>query len=268
MVIKQPIFISWILLFLQFGCEEVIQRPIQSQDTNVLVVDGIITNEKKKHKIILSLPYKNLNGNPLPASGAIIEIAEGNKIYNTTETPANSGLYFTEVFQAIVGTSYSLHIQYQGKNYFASDSSLPVEPLQVLSYRKINDNAYTINFAGAGQIPNFIEHQFNWQNTPVCTTASCKGEVFFYDLKTIDANEAFKSGKANFLFPLGTIIIRKKYSTSDSYRSFLRSVLSETEWRGGFFDVDRANAPTNLSTGAIGFFAVSTVVSDSTVVKP
>jgi hypothetical protein len=43
-------------------------------------------------------------------------------------------------------------------------------------------------------------------------------------------------------------------------------VLSETEWRGGAFDVQRENVPTNLSKGAIGFFAVSTVLSDTTII--
>ena len=62
------------------------------------------------------------------------------------------------------------------------------------------------------------------------------------------------------------MISRKKFSASPAYKAFLRGVLSETEWRGGVFDVERANAPTNLSEGAIGFFAVSTVVSDTTVV--
>ncbi|MBE9509733.1 MAG: hypothetical protein IMY71_02550, partial [Bacteroidetes bacterium] len=44
------------------------------------------------------------------------------------------------------------------------------------------------------------------------------------------------------------------------------TMLSETEWKGGVFDVLPGNVYTNLSEGAVGFFAVSTVVSDSTVV--
>ena len=43
-------------------------------------------------------------------------------------------------------------------------------------------------------------------------------------------------------------------------------MLSETEWRGAVFDVHRADVTTNLSNGAIGFFAVSTIVSDTTVI--
>ena len=96
--------------------------------------------------------------------------------------------------------------------------------------------------------------------------AVCEGEIVYYDLKTIDVNEIYKPGKEDFNFPLNTIVIRTKYSVSPSYKAFLRAVLSETEWRGGVFDVQRADVPTNLSQGAIGFFAVSTVVSDTTVI--
>jgi hypothetical protein len=88
----------------------------------------------------------------------------------------------------------------------------------------------------------------------------------YYDLKAIDVSEIYKPGKADFNFPLNTIVIRKRYSVSPSYKAFLRAVLSETEWRGGVFDAQRADVPTNLSQGAIGFFAVSTVVSDTTII--
>ena len=38
----------------------------------------------------------------------------------------------------------------------------------------------------------------------------------------------------------------------------------ESEWRGGLFDVERGNITTNLSEGAIGYFAASTVITDTT----
>jgi hypothetical protein len=63
-----------------------------------------------------------------------------------------------------------------------------------------------------------------------------------------------------------TKIIRTKYAVSPAYREFLRSMLSETEWHGGIFDVQPAPVGTNLSDGAIGFFAVTTIVSDTIVI--
>jgi hypothetical protein len=44
-------------------------------------------------------------------------------------------------------------------------------------------------------------------------------------------------------------------------------MLSETEWRGGVFDVQRDNVSTNINGGGAGFFAVSTVLKDTMVVN-
>ncbi len=246
--------------------EEKIDKPLNPENINLLAVEGVLTNERMLHRVQLTLPYQTLNGNPKAASGASIQISDGENVYPLTESPAGSGSYYTPEFRASFGLIYTLVIQYEGKQYTASDSSIPVEPLTVLDYLS-TDNGYELTLSATGQSPNYIDHAISWKNTTLCNaTSSCEGRLVYYDLKTIDANEIFKPDKAKFTFPANSVVVRRKYSTSSAYKKFLRSMLSETEWRGGVFDVDRANANTNLSNGAIGFFAVSTVVSDTTVI--
>ena len=254
----------WILLI---ACQEVpIDFPLQSQNLSTVVVEGTLTNERINHRIKLSHPYTKQNGTPMPATGAIVSVTDGISAVVLTEFPAGSGEYYTPLVRAVFGRTYTVSIQYQGKTYLAKDSSVPVEPLQALDYKRVND-LYTLNLYETGQDANFIDHQISWVKTSFCTTGTtCEGRIVFYDLKTIDVNEIFKPDKAEFNFPVNAVVIRKKYSISPAYKAFLRSMLSETEWRGGVFDVQRADANTNLSEGAIGFFAVSTVVSDTTVV--
>ncbi len=248
------------------ACEEPIHAPLSSVDTDRVVVEGMLTSENTNHLIKLSRPYKTQNENPVPITGAVVTITEGSNVYPLTESPVGSGDYFTPPVRAVVGKTYSLLIQYQGNAYSAQDSPIAVETLHPLKYQK-NKDLYTLTLNPSGQAPNFIRHTLSWANTGACTSgADCKGEVVYYDLKTIDVNEIYKPGKADFNFPLNTVVIRTKYSVSPSYKAFLRAMLSETEWRGGVFDVQRADVPTNLSGGAIGFFAVSTVVSDTTVI--
>jgi hypothetical protein len=260
-------YVLTIFIVMLMACEKPIDRPIQLGDANTLIVEGILTNEKKSHMIRLSLPHGQ-NADQVPATGAILQVKEGNTIYLVNESPIGSGIYFTQEMQAVFDNVYTLHIQYKGKEYSAQDSSIPAEPLLKLSYRKEN-NLYVLNPIQSDNSPNFTEHYITWKNTASCTGgAVCEGKIIFYDLKTIDANELFKPGKKEFAFPGNSTIIRKKYSCSPAFQNFLRSVLSETEWRGGVFDVQRANASTNLTGGAIGFFAVSTVLSDTTVINP
>jgi len=254
-----------LLLIILLACEEAIDKPVVSQNQNLLAVEGVLTNENKSHSITLSLPYQSLNGQAAPATGALVQIIQGGNVYTLTESPAGSGIYQTPVFRAVFDEVYSLSILYQGKGYFAQDSSVPVEPLAAIDYRKVNDQ-YQLVLNNTGSNANYVDHSMDWKNTASCANNACEGRIVFYDLKTIDVNEIYKPAKEDFLFPVNTTIIRRKYSVSPAYRAFLRSVLSETEWRGGIYDVERSNTTTNLSAGAIGFFAVTTVVSDTTVV--
>ena len=255
-----------VLLVVFTACEEKIDLPLQTQNLNTIVVEGILTNEKINHKIRLSRPYGKQNEEPAPVSGAVVSITDGSSSVLLVESPVGSGEYYTPVVRAVFGRTYTLSIQFGGKVYVAQDSSVPVEPLSALDYRKVNE-LYTLNLNNSGQDANFIDHHISWSNTSTCTAGSpCDGRVVFYDLKTIDVNEIFKPRKEDFNFPANSIVIRRKYSVSPAYKAFLRSMLSETEWRGAVFDVQRADVTTNLSNGAIGFFAVSTVVSDTTVV--
>lgn len=263
---REIVTLLLVVNLLLLACEEVVQRPLHIENTDLLVVEGIITNEKLNHRITISFPYNSQNGNRLPVTGAVLKIKEDDIEYQVSEFPAGSGNYFTEEMRSVFGKTYTLSIQYQGKEYVAQDSPVPVEPLQALEYEKINDQ-YRLVLNDAGQDPNFLDHRISWSGTPLCISGTnCEGKVTFYDIKTLDVNEIYKPKQAEFTFPANSTVIRKKYSVSPAYRSFLRSVLSETEWRGGVFDVQRANATTNLSEGAIGFFAVSTVVSDTTLI--
>lgn len=246
------------------GCEEVVDRSIVSGEPK-LVVEGVLTNERTRHTVKLSRSYAGQDGSGTPVSGALVRVTEGLTEYPLTENPAVPGEYDTPDMRAVFGRTYILHIRYMGQDYEARDSSTPVEPLTPLQYRAVTDG-YVLTMNKSGQDPNYIRHEINWENTSVCQ-GNCEALVVFYDLKTIDVNEVTKPDKEEFVFPAGSTVVRRKYSVSPAYKSFLRAVMSETEWRGSVFDVDRANAPTNLSNGAIGFFAVTTVTTDSTVVK-
>lgn len=257
-----------LLVFFMLGCEERYLTELQSEETGLLAVEGVLTNENVSHKIKLSYPYLTLNGNVAPATGAVVRVLEGTgTIYTFSEDPAAPGDYYSLPFRAVFGVTYTLQIGLNGRQYQAQDSSVPVGPMGPLQFQPI-DEQFELVLNETGDDHYYIDHQLTWKNTSACLPdVACEGRVVFYDLKSIDVNEIYKPNKKQFLFPAGTTVMRKKYSVSASYRTYLRSVLSETEWRGGVFDVDRANPTSNLSSGATGFFAVTTVVTDTTVVQ-
>jgi hypothetical protein len=253
-----------IICLLLPACEEATDFPLTTENTNLVVVEGMLTNENINHRIKLTKPYKTQNETPEAISGAVVTLEDESSTYILTESPAGSGEYYTPQMRAVTGRIYTLAIVYNEKEYSAQDSSVPVEALEAIQYIKTGDQ-YQLVFSLAGHSPNFIEYTLDWNSTDACI-AACAGRLIYYDLRTIDVNELYKPDKEPFTFPAGTTIIRKKYSISTAYRAFLRSMLSETEWRGGVFDVKRDNVSTNLSEGAVGFFAVSTVAADTTVI--
>ena len=90
--------------------------------------------------------------------------------------------------------------------------------------------------------------------------------IYHYTLNSVDVNRIFSPDREHVRFPPGTIVFREKESVSREYEEFLRGVLSETDWRGGVFDVLPGNARTNLSEGAIGYFTAAEVIRDTVVI--
>lgn len=247
------------------ACEEVVDRPFVQGDP-LLVVEGVLTNELKQHSVKLGWSFSEPDGKSAAVSGASVQIIEGATTYTLTEDPLAAGEYLTPVLRAVSGRIYTLRINYSGQDYTATDSSKAVEPMAPLQYRRAA-GGIVLTPERAGEEPNYIRHEISWKNTPACVTGACEGLQVFYDLKTVDVQEGTKPPRQEFVFPAGATVVRRKYSVSPAYKSFLHALLSETEWRGSAFDVDRANLPTNLTNGATGFFAVTTVIEDSTVVE-
>ena len=263
--------LRYILLLISIAlisCEERIDWNFGNTQSELIIVEAVITNENIQQLVKLSRPYSQQNMQPSPISGASVVIRSNSEFYQLAENPIGSGQYYSVPFIAVTGKIYELVIDHDSRRYTALATQPPVEPLPDLEIYAASDSTYAINFRESGTEPNYIQHFIDWQNTENCNSAdTCLAKVIYYDLKNIDVNKQFSENKEVVTFPPGATIIRKKYSVSSAYREYLRGILSETYWRGGLFDVFPANATTNLSDGAIGFFAASSVVSDTTVVQ-
>src|SRR5690349_21367280 len=97
--------ILWLVMyFLCVSCEEPYQEALQSEETNLIVVEGVVTNMKTSHLIKISHPYRTQNETPAPVTGATVQITEDNAItYPLTELPPGSGYYYTPEMRASTG---------------------------------------------------------------------------------------------------------------------------------------------------------------------
>jgi hypothetical protein len=256
-----------LLLALLAGCEVEYSWNLRSKNINTIVVDGILTNEMKTQCIKISSVNAAMNQAYVPISGATVTVSDSVNLYPFSESLSEPGSYYSSPFQAFVGKTYYLNIVYQSITYTAKANMASITALDSLVLNKSND-LYTYSQGKTGD-PAMTEVFLDWSTVPAyCTTyGHCTAQETFYVLHNIDVNKEFGPEKEIIYFPAGTRITRRKYSLTSEHQAFLRSLLMETEWRGGIFDVQQGNVNTNISNGGFGFFAACMVLSDSTVVK-
>ena len=187
----------------------------------------------------------------------------------------NPGVYLSPAgFFAKQDVEYTLLISVEGKTYTAKTFMVANGPLKKPTFIKNSStNLYQLKWIENpydAQHPAMFELLLDWSAVPGYTTLepqTCKARIYYYTLPTLDVSEIFAPEIQQISFPLGTKVIERRYSLNPGYTEFIRAMISETNWKGGLFDSAPANVPTNLSQGAIGYFAACGVVSDSLIVQ-
>lgn len=270
---KKIIFYLSLLVFI--SCEKQTEWPIQADETSRIVVEGMLTNEVRTHSIRLFRTVSELNMAPQAVSGAGVIISDADSSWFLPEQAGNPGCYVTKNnFSAKPGVFYTLLVTYEGIVYSAKTQSVPVTPFEMLRFsRNPGESLYHITWVAnpynAIQ-PAMYEILLDWSQLPEYSTqdsASCTARLYFYSLPTLDVSEVFAPEIERIRFPAGTKITERKYSLTREHVEFVRAMISETTWKGGFFDSAPANVPTNISNGALGFFAACNVIKNSIVVQ-
>lgn len=263
-------------LFLFASCEKVTQWELHPDTEKYLIVEGMVTDEYKNQSIKLSSSTVALNEKPVPVSGAEITITCEDSVVSLVENPGSPGIYETEIkYTGEPGKSYLLNILHNGKGYHAEAMMEFNTFIRLLRYAPSGEtgmyqltwvaNAYNIDH------PAMYEVVLDWTGVPGyenIPAGDCMKTLYFYTLPTLDISEVFAPDFEKISFPEGTTITEKKFSLSKEHTEYLRALLSETTWRGGYFDSAPANVPTNLSQGALGFFSACSVTTVSFKVTP
>jgi hypothetical protein len=258
------IYISAVLLVLLVSCEEKTTWEIQSSEI-FAVADCILTNELKTQELRLYRSSEKLNELPAGISGAVVEISDGSQTVNFIEDDTEKGKYVSAVpFMATVGIIYRLTISLGDKADTAYAEMTGIAPLEAIDIAP-KDSFYQFIYHES-QDASMMEVYYDWSATPdYCVNYGfCDASEVYYTLDNIDAEKVFAPDRQIITFPEKTRIIRKKYSLSPAHQQFVRALLLETEWRGGLFDAEQGNVPTNFGHGIRGWFGACSVLSDTT----
>lgn len=250
------------------SCEEAIEWQ-SSEEGRLpgLVVDGVFTNERSIQSVRLTKPVEQMSETPVAVSGANVIISDGSNHVHLIESTAEPGNYETESpVRGITGRNYYLRIDWEEHVYWAVDSMVPLSTEKAV-FVVPDDSAgwYKLAFQERGN-PAMIEVLMQWDHlSDTCMEKEFQARQVFYVLYNVDVNKAFSWNKEKIRFPAGTRVIRKKYSLSPRHQEFARSLLMETDWRGGIFDVLPGNVLTNVSNNGAGFFGACTVLTDTII---
>jgi len=270
------VFLWLFFIFFLSSCEKAFDWKYQNENSKILVVEGIITNENKIQTVNLSWVRANPNDPDIPITNATVNVKMAGVTYPFKHDSLNPGNYKSQqTFIGVVDATVSIEIIVDGATYTGFDKMIPVTASQRIKFKQVSatDTLYEVT-AVASTLSSteqaMWEINIDWSSLPAYQNKppdSCKTRLYYYDLKTIDVSEVFAPAKQTLEFPKGATVTQTKYSLSPEHAEFRRSMLLETEWRGGIFDVSPGTVYTNIKGGAVGFFGASSVIKHTFVVQ-
>lgn len=255
-------------ILLLLSCDEQINWDLKYQEEDILVVEGKISSELRQHEVRLTRPLYEMNGTPEAVMGAQLEIFDGRQVYTMSEDPERPGIYRTDsIFAAVLNQYYQLRILHEGKRISAVTFMREVEPFQLMRVYPVQSAPPLLEaYISRSDEPSIVRLELDWSHVPGYDTlpdSDTHAVIYKYSLNSVDVNEIFKPSQEHVRFPPETIVFREKESVNHWYAEFLRGMLSETDWRGGMFDVLPGNARTNMEGDAIGFFTAADIIRDT-----
>lgn len=267
------IYIITILLLL-VSCEKSFDFN-NTYNLNIVVIEGIITNQYINQTIKITKLLNNANDSLISVNNAIVKITDGTHIYTFTENDSLPGVYQSDTkFIAVIDKIYTLTVNINDTIYKATTAVYPVVPFDSLQFAfDTSQNLYYIKYVA----PVFATNQsamykisIDWsnvsgyENLPLSQTQAL---TYFYTLKTLDINELFGPPKEQIYFPKGTAVKVEKYSLTPEFEDFIRRLLLESQWAGSIFDIQHGFMSTNIQGGALGFFTGSSVYKKTFTVE-
>ncbi len=258
------------VFFMLSGCEEYLDVQFDNDAVAKLVVEGVLTTDTMTHNVILSWSRDFFEkGEQIMETGAEVTVSDGYTTYQYTEV--EPGIYQTEpTAYGMVERSYTLNITLDnGSVYSASEKivKLPeIDSIVAIPGPGFDQNTGQrvqgcyINYYGPE--PEGIGHCYLWNlyiNGELRTDSI--HEQVFTDDEFVDGNyikdlELFFIKESEFLSDTMEVEI-EMFSISKAYYDYMLGLMLETVWKGSPWDGPPANAVSNISNGALGFFRAS-----------
>lgn len=272
----------FLLLILILSCTERIDVKLDENYTR-LVVDGSVTTDTMKHRVILSMTSDYFyNKPPAMVSGADVTISDGASTEILKEdTP---GIYYTgSSYAGVAGRTYTLNINLKEPvggytDYTATSTLLPVFHLDSIRLQFIRGG---YNNKGIWEIKSYFTDPPTQDYYRILISKNSKlltdtlSEWYVTD-------DIFFNGRVSDGLPIGYLLQGYHDNTVEAgdtvkaeidgiekqYKNFILDAQAEVYGSNPLFSGPSANVKGNVSNGAIGFFAAYSVTRAFAIVPP
>ncbi len=264
------IFLGILFSVFVISCTQVMKVDLPVSNDKV-VIEGYVTTQTKPFgvKVTKTVALGNTTGYPT-INNALVIIADnvGNR---DTLGLVTSGVYLTSSPKTgVVGRTYYLTVKIDGVTYSAQDQIHYLAPV---------DSFYAVYLtAGSGfGITKNGYYTFYNSTDPPNQKNYYMYKVYRNDISVLGPS-AIGVFDDRFLSPViigarlpgkyssGDRSKLELYSLSESGYNFYNGLATQLQNDGGFFSTPPANAPSNISNGAIGYFQASDVHVDSLLI--
>jgi hypothetical protein len=275
-----------ILLLGLTACEKIVQLEIPSSDPE-LVVEGQITNKKDLWKIKLSTSQAYFNQDEVTEVSSATVTIMGSDGSSSTLLHTDTGMYVsTDSLQCVVGVTYTLNINYNGKEYSAAEkmpNGFPIDLIESYYLPEANgfiQEGYYVFIQGKDNDYKGDSYQWKFYRNDTLKDNFGKilendefGTVSFLN-QNIDPDDPLGGIAQGILprpFPFildpGDTIRLEQYNLSPTYYQYILDLSAQLSRSGSPFDPPPTNPINNISNNGLGYFSVAHYTDAEIIIK-
>lgn len=260
-------------LFLLTSCEKEIDLDLDNKAGNI-VIEANITNQPGPYFVRITKSVAFTENNQYPAVTNAQVILSDNTGQTETLQYVSDGKYKTTAFSGVVGRTYTLKIQAEGKEYTAQ-STMPQE----VSFDGLTQDSFV--FGGTTTytlLPVFTDPQALGNRYLFNFTVNDKPKKTF-EVFSDNVNNGLPNQRPLFLpnddgddpddvlVVVGDTIHVEMQSIDNNIFSYYSALLQISGDGGPGGGVTPSNPPSNINNGALGYFSAHTVSKRSIVIE-
>ncbi len=265
-----PVFLAAALLT---GCQKVVSIDLNNANPR-LVIEGIVTDQPGPYSVTLSMSGDYFAPSLYfpPVSNAVIIVTDNFGQADTLKE-TTSGTYLSSKLLGVAGSTYTLFVNADGKQYNAI-SSMPTKVSIDTLFAVVRNGfggegpGYDIYVAFKDPPTPGNYYRINATSSVVIPTDSIDGRRYrLYTDKLTNGNEMEERIRAGRLVVTGDTITIDLLSIDEATYNYFNTLNDILISDRAPTALSPANPTTNISNGSLGYFAAYTIDSRKIVLK-